>query len=54
MVIWHQSYSQDERVVHKSVTAVVEGLRQEVLAGFNQLTASLEAYLSDRSTSSPS
>jgi ABC-type uncharacterized transport system auxiliary subunit len=50
MVVWNQSFSQDERVAHKSVTAVVEGLRQEVLAGFNQLTASLEAYLSSRST----
>jgi ABC-type uncharacterized transport system auxiliary subunit len=49
MVVWHQSYSQDERVAHKTVTAVVEGLRQEVLAGFNQLTTGLEAYLSNPS-----
>lgn len=45
MVVWHQSYNQDERVGQKSVTAVVEGLRREVLAGFDQLTASLDAYL---------
>lgn len=49
MVVWNQSYNQDEHVNQKSVTAVVEALRQEVLTGFNQLTASLDAYLASRS-----
>lgn len=49
MVVWNQSYNQDERVSQKSVTAVVEALRQEVLTGFNQLTTSLDAYLASRS-----
>lgn len=47
-VVWNQSYSQDERVKQKSVTAVVEALRQEVLTGFNQLTTSLDGYLASR------
>ncbi len=50
MVVWNQSYNQDERVSQKSVTAVVEALRREVITGFNQLTTSLDAYLSSRST----
>lgn len=45
MVVWNQSYNQDERVGQKSVTAVVEALRREVLTGFNQLTTGLDAYL---------
>ena len=49
MVVWNQSYSQDERVNQKSVTAVVNALRQEVLTGFNQLTTGLDAYLTSRS-----
>lgn len=49
MVVWSQSYNQDERVNQKSVTAVVEALRQEVLAGFNQLAVSLDAYFASRS-----
>lgn len=48
-VVWHQSYNQDERVGQKSVTAVVEALRQEVLAGFDRLTTSLDAYLTSHS-----
>lgn len=50
MVVWNRSYNQDERVNQKSVTAVVEALRQEVLTGFNQLTISLDAYVASRST----
>lgn len=50
MVVWNQSYHQDERVGQKSVTAVVEVLRREALTGFNQLTTSLDAYLASRST----
>ena len=49
MVVWNQSYNQDERVGQKSVTAVVEALRQEVLTGFDQLTASLDRFLAGRS-----
>lgn len=49
MVVWNQSYSQDEHVGEKSVTAVVEALRKEVLTGFNQLTTSLDAYLASHS-----
>lgn len=49
MVVWNQSYSQDEGVKQKSVTAVVEVLHQEVLTGFNQLTTSLDAYLASHS-----
>lgn len=50
MVVWNQSYNQDQRVNQKSVTAVVEGLRQEVLTGFNQLIASLDAYAASQPT----
>lgn len=50
MVVWNQSYSQDERVGEKNVTAVVDALRQEVLAGFDQLSAGLGAYLASRPT----
>lgn len=48
IVVWNQSYSQDEQVGQKSVTAVVEALRREVLSGFNQLTGSLDTYLASR------
>ncbi|HKF51831.1 MAG TPA: ABC-type transport auxiliary lipoprotein family protein [Candidatus Acidoferrales bacterium] len=50
MVVWNQSYHQDEPVNQKNVTAVVEALRREVVAGFNQLTTSLDTYLASRST----
>lgn len=49
MIVWNQSYSQDEHVSQKSVTAIVEALRQEVLTGFNQLTGSLDSYLTSHS-----
>jgi ABC-type uncharacterized transport system auxiliary subunit len=45
-VVWSQSYTHDEPVDRKSVSAVVEALRQDVLAGLDQLTNSLDAYLS--------
>lgn len=48
MVVWNQSYNQDEHVNRKNVTAVVEALRREVLTGFNQLTTSLSAYFASR------
>lgn len=45
-VVWSQSYSHDEPVNKKTVSAVVEALRQDVLAGLDQLTNSLDAYIS--------
>ncbi len=49
IVVWNQSYSHDERVGQKTVPAVVEALRQDVLAGLDQLTASLDSYVSSLS-----
>jgi len=47
-VVWSQSYSHDEPVSKKTVPAVVEALRQDVLAGIDQLTNSLDAYISTK------
>lgn len=47
-VVWSQSYSHDEPVDKKTVPAVVEALRQDVLAGIDQLTNSLDAYISTK------
>jgi len=47
-VVWTQSYSHDEPVNRKTVSAIVEALRQNVLAGLDQLTNSLDAYVSTR------
>ena len=47
-VVWSQSYSHDEPVNRKTVPAVVEALRQDVLAGLDQLTNSLDAYVSTK------
>ena len=44
-VVWTGSYSHDEPVEKKSVTAVVESLQKNVNAGIEQLTASLAQYL---------
>ncbi|MFZ0640585.1 MAG: ABC-type transport auxiliary lipoprotein family protein [Candidatus Acidiferrales bacterium] len=49
MVVWNQSYSHDEPVGQKTVSAVVEALRQDVLAGLDQLTAGLDSYVSSLS-----
>ena len=49
LVVWSQSYSHDEPVREKTVPAIVEALRQNVLAGLGQLTASLDAYVSNLS-----
>lgn len=49
IVVWNQSYSHDEHVSQKTVPAVVEALRQDVLAGLDQLTASLDSYVSSLS-----
>ena len=43
-VIWTDSYSHDEPVEKKSVTAVVESLQKSVNAGLEQLTANLAQY----------
>lgn len=48
-VVWTQSYSHDEPVNQKTVPAVVEALRQNVLTGIDQLTSSLDAYVSSHS-----
>jgi ABC-type uncharacterized transport system auxiliary subunit len=45
LVVWNQSYSHDEPVSQKTVPAVVEALRQDVLIGLDQLTAGLDAYV---------
>jgi ABC-type uncharacterized transport system auxiliary subunit len=48
-VIWTGSYSHDEPVEKKSVTAVVESLQKNVNAGIEQLTAGLAQYFSSHS-----
>lgn len=49
MVVWNQSYNHDEPVGQKTVPAFVEALRQDVLAGLDQLTTSLDSYVSSLS-----
>jgi ABC-type uncharacterized transport system auxiliary subunit len=46
LVVWTRSYSHDEPVAHKTVQAVVEALRQDVVTGLDQLTADLDSYIS--------
>jgi ABC-type uncharacterized transport system auxiliary subunit len=48
-VVWTGSYSHDEPVGKKSVTAVVESLQKSVNAGIGQLTAGLAQYFSSHS-----
>jgi len=48
-VVWTGSYSHDEPVEKKSVTAVVESLQKSVNAGIEQLTAGLAQYFSSHS-----
>jgi ABC-type uncharacterized transport system auxiliary subunit len=48
-VVWTGSYSHDEPVEKKSVTAVVESLQKNVNAGIEQLTAGLAQYFSSHS-----
>jgi ABC-type uncharacterized transport system auxiliary subunit len=50
LVVWNQSYSHDEPVSQKTVPAVVQALRQEVLAGLDQLTTDLDSYISSISS----
>lgn len=51
LVVWSQSYSHDEPVSGKTVQAVVEALRQDVLGGLDQLTRGLDSYLSSHPSS---
>jgi ABC-type uncharacterized transport system auxiliary subunit len=43
-VVWTDSYSHDDPVEKKTVTAVVESLQKNVNAGMEQLTAGLTQY----------
>jgi ABC-type uncharacterized transport system auxiliary subunit len=43
-VVWTESYTHDEAVDKKSVTAVVEALQKNVNAGLEQLTVSMSQY----------
>jgi ABC-type uncharacterized transport system auxiliary subunit len=49
-VVWTGSYSHDDPVEKKSVTAVVESLQKSVNAGLEQLTASLAQYFASHPT----
>lgn len=44
IVVWTESYSHDEPVEKKTVSAVVESLQKSVNVGLEQLTASLAQY----------
>ncbi len=44
-VVWTQTYDHSEPVSRKTVSAVVEALRQNVAVGISQVTTSLDAYL---------
>jgi ABC-type uncharacterized transport system auxiliary subunit len=44
VVVWTESYSHDEPVEKKTVSAVVESLQKNVNVGLGQLTASLAQY----------
>jgi len=46
-VVWSQTYTREEPVHSKKVSAIVETLHGEVAAGIGQLTASLVSYLSN-------
>lgn len=46
-VVWTQTYDHDRAVDQKTVSAVVEALRQDVAEGIDQLSAGLETYLED-------
>jgi ABC-type uncharacterized transport system auxiliary subunit len=47
MVLWTQSYSHDQPVPDKKIDAVVEAMRQDVVAGIEQLTVGLGQYFSN-------
>ncbi|MDE3110195.1 MAG: membrane integrity-associated transporter subunit PqiC, partial [Acidobacteriota bacterium] len=46
-VVWTQTYDHSESVSRKTVSAVVEALRQNVAVGIGQLTGSLDTYFAD-------
>jgi ABC-type uncharacterized transport system auxiliary subunit len=45
LVVWTQSYSHDEPVSGKTVSAVVEALHRNAVRGIDQLTSNLRSYL---------
>ena len=47
--VWSRSYSHDERVSSKDVTAVVAALSRNVQTGLSEVLAGLERYFSTRS-----
>jgi ABC-type uncharacterized transport system auxiliary subunit len=49
-VVWTETYSHDEPVEKKSVSAVVESLQKNVNAGLAQLTSSLAQYFASHPT----
>lgn len=49
-VVWTETYSHDESVGKKSVSAVVESLQKNVNAGLAQLTSSLAQYFASHPT----
>ncbi len=49
LVVWTESYSHDEPVEKKTVSAVVEALQRGVNAGLEQLTTSLAQYFAAHS-----
>jgi cholesterol transport system auxiliary component len=49
-VVWSQTYSHDEPVAEKAVSAVVEALQRNVETGLGQLTAGLGQYFALRSS----
>lgn len=50
-VVWHQSYSHDQPVSSKTVSAVVEALEANVRDGLQQLTSSLVSAVQSQSQS---
>lgn len=52
-VVWTQTYSHSEPVSRKTVSAVVEALRQSVSAGMGQLAAGLDTYVASAAQRSP-
>jgi ABC-type uncharacterized transport system auxiliary subunit len=50
LVVWTESYSHDEPVEKKTVSAVVESLQRNVNAGLAQLTGGLAQYFAARAS----
>ncbi len=49
--VWHRSYSQDEPVNGKDVSAVVAALNRNVLSGLREVMGGLDEYFSARAAS---